>query len=127
MPRRFLDRPTVNGVNVALFSDIFSRGGTILNPAAATNIVVWRAPFACTVQAVKGLRVGGTGATINARLNGASNHLATAVSLTAVDTWTDGGAVQNATYAAGDRMEIMVVTVAGAPTQVAIQVDFIKA
>jgi len=104
-------------------SNIISRGGTILSPSGAINVIVWRATYACTVTNVRGYRVGGTGATINARLNGASNHLAAALSLTSADTWMDGGAVQNTAYVAGDKLEIMVVTVAGTPTQVAIQVD----
>lgn len=106
-----------------------SRGGTVIQSGgltAAINVIVWRAPFACTVTNVRGYRVGGTGATINARRNGTSNHLASALSLTSADTWMDGGAVQNTAYAAGDKLEIMVVTVAGSPTQVAIQVDFTR-
>ena len=105
---------------------IISRGGTVRSPAGAINLIVWRAPFACTVTNVRGYRVGGTGATINARRNGASNHLSSALSLTSADTWQDGGAVQNTAYAAGDKMEIMVVTVAGSPTQIAIQVDLTR-
>jgi len=105
-------------------TNIVSRGGTVLSPTVAINVIVWRAPFACTVTNVRGYRVGGTGATINARLNGVSNHLAAALSLTSADVWMDGGAVQNTAYVAGDKLEIMVVTVAGTPTQIAIQVDF---
>jgi hypothetical protein len=105
---------------------ILSRGGTVLTPSGAINVIVWRAPFACTVTNVRGYRVGGTGATINARLNGSSNHLSSALSLTSADTWMDGGSVQNTAYAAGDKLEIMVVTVAGSPTQVAIQVDLTR-
>jgi hypothetical protein len=107
----------------------FSRGATIYNNAGITttvNIIVWRAPFACTVTAVKGYRVGGTTLTVNARKNGASNHLSSAVSVSSADTWVDGGAVQNTSYAAGDKLEIMIVTVSGSPTQIAIQVDFTK-
>ncbi|MGH7178870.1 MAG: hypothetical protein ACREJC_15955 [Tepidisphaeraceae bacterium] len=105
---------------------IFSRGGTVLTPTGAINVIVWRAPFGCTVTNVRGYRVGGTGATINARRNGASNHLAAAVSLAVADTWTDGGAVQNTAYVAGDKLEIMLVTVTGSPTQVAVQVDYTR-
>lgn len=107
-----------------------SRGGTFVNPngiTAAINIIVWRAPFACTVTAVKGYRVGGTGATINARKNGSSTHLASALSLTSADIWMDGGSVQNASYAEGDKMEIMIVSATGSPTQIAIQVDLVLA
>lgn len=107
-------------------TEIPSKGGVVLSPAAAINVIIWRAPFACTVTNVRGYRVGGTGATINARLNGASNHLASDLSLTSADTWMDGGAVQNTAYAAGDKLEIMVVTLAGSPTQVGVQVDFTR-
>ena len=108
----------------------FSRGGTIYKSDgianAALNVIVWRAPFACTVTAVKGYRVGGTGATINARRNGTSNHLASDLSLSSADTWTDGGSVQNTAYAAGDKLEIMVVSTTGTVTQLGIQVDYTR-
>jgi hypothetical protein len=99
---------------------------TIVNPVVG-NVTTWRAPFACTVTNVRGHRIGGTGATINAQKNSASTHLASAVSLASANTWTDGGSVQNATYAAGDDIEMMVVSVTGTPTEVAIQVDFVRA
>jgi len=108
---------------------VFVRGGTLVNTVdflAAINTVVWYATCACTVTNVRGLRVGGTGATINARKNGADNHLASAVSLVNADTWYDGGAVQNTTYVAGDKLEIMIVGVTGDITQIAIQVDFVQ-
>lgn len=108
----------------------FSRGATVLKTDgiadAALNVIVWRAPFACTVTAVKGYRVGGSGATLNARRNGSSNHLSSAVSVGSADTWTDGGSVQNTAYAAGDKLEIMIVSASGAPTQLAVQVDFTR-
>jgi len=104
-----------------------TKGNGVYNPSGITvavNMIAWRAPYACTVTNVRGYRVGGTGATINARNNGANNHLASALSLSSADTWMDGGAVQNVTYAAGDKLEVMLVTVAGSPTQILIQVDF---
>lgn len=104
----------------------FSRGGVILEPSGVINIMSWRVPFACTVTNVRGYRVDGTGATINARKNGSLNHLSSALSLTSADTWMDGGAVQNTAYAAGDSMEIMLVSIAGTPTQIVIQVDLIR-
>lgn len=103
-----------------------TRGGSVLTPSAAVNVYVWRAPFACTVTNVRGIRRGGTGATINARRNGTSTHLASALSLTSADTWMDGGSVQNTAYAVGDSLEIMVVSVSGSPTEVGIQVDFTR-
>ena len=109
-------------------STIITKGGTIYNsagiPNAALNLIIWYAPFSCTVTNVRGYRVGGTGATINARRNGSLNHLASAKSLTSADTWMDGGTVQNTAYAAGDKLEIMVVSTTGTVTQFGIQVDF---
>ncbi len=107
-------------------SVIFNVGGVLLSPTGAINVIVWYVPFACTVTNVRGYRVGGTGATINARKNGSSNHLASALSLTSADAWMDGGSVQNTAYVATDKLEIMVVSVAGSPTQIAVQVDLTR-
>lgn len=118
---------TTSGATVAgLFE---THGGNVVNPngiLAAINCIVWYAPYACMVTAVKGYRVGGAGATVNARLNGSSNHLASDLSLTSTDTWMDGGAVQNTVYAAGDKLEIMVTGVTTSPTQVAVSVTFVR-
>jgi hypothetical protein len=97
-----------------------------MSPTGALDVSTWRAPFACTVTAVKGYRVGGTGATVNAWRNGASLHLASALSLVSADTWLDGGAVQNTAYAIGDALQLRLLTIAGSPTQVVIQVDFTR-
>ena len=117
-------------VNRFAGSPNFSRGGTLYKADgianAALNIVVWRTSFACVVKYVKGYRVGGTGATVNARKNGTLNLLASALSLTSADEWMDGGAVQNENFAVGDKLEIMIVSTAGAVTQLAIQVDFVR-
>ena len=104
----------------------FSAGGTLINPTAAINVIVWRAPFACTVTKVQGYRVGGTGATVNARLNGSNNHLSSALSLTSADAWAGGGAVQNTAYAIDDKLEIMLISLAGGPTQIGIEVQFTR-
>lgn len=101
-------------------------GGVFIAPAAAQTIIIWQAPFVCTVVNVKGFRSGGTGATVNAQKNGASNHLAADLSLAANNTWTDGGAVQNTAYAIGDYLSLMLTGVTGSPTQVNIQVNFTR-
>jgi hypothetical protein len=104
-----------------------SRGAVLFSSSGLTDVasvICWRAPYACSVTAVYGYRVGGSGAVVNARRNGASNHLAASLSLTGADAWTSGGAVQNAAYALGDKLEVMFVSYAGGPTQVGIQVDF---
>jgi hypothetical protein len=78
------------------------------------------------VTNVRGHRKGGTGATVNARINQTSNHLASDLSLAGADAWTDGGAVQNTAYAAGDDLEIMLVSVTGSVTEVTVSVDYTK-
>jgi hypothetical protein len=109
------------------YSSVVTAGGSFLDPTGARDVMVWRAPYACTVTNVRGHRKGGTGATVNARRNqGGTNHLASALSLTSADTWMDGGSVQDATYAAGDDLEIRVISVAGSPTEVSVQVDFVR-
>lgn len=107
----------------------FSQGGTLVNPDGITgsiNIIIWEAPYACRVVKVKGYRVGGTGAAVNARRNGTLTHLSSNLSLTTEDTWMDGGEVQNGSYDAGDKLEIMIVSVSGAPTQIAVKVEFTR-
>lgn len=102
-----------------------NRGGVILNSngIAPVNVICWRASQDAVVKNVRGYRVGGSGATINARKNGSAEHLSSPLSLTSADTWMDGGAVTNDIYAPGEKMEIMVVSAAGGPTQIGIQVD----
>lgn len=104
----------------------FGRGGTVLSPNAPINIIVWDAPFSCTVTAVKGYVVGATGSTVNARKNGTLNHLASDLTLGSADTWLDGGAVQNIAYSSGDKLEIMLTGISGTPTELAIQVNYTR-
>ena len=104
-----------------------AHGGVYVNVngiTATANIIAWQAPYKCNVVAVRGYRVGGTSASINARKNGSSNHLSSALSLSSADTWMDGGAVQNVSYNADDKLEIMLTAVAGSPTQIGVQVLF---
>jgi len=105
-------------------SEIVHRAAAFIGPSGALAIVSWRVSFACRVMNVRGYRIGGTGAAVNARKNGSSTHLSSDLSLSSADTWLDGGAVQNADYAVGDSFEMLLQSVAGSPTQVVIQVDF---
>jgi hypothetical protein len=105
----------------------FERGGTFFVASGITgpaNVIMWEATETCSVQFIKGYRVGGTGATINARKNGTLNHQSVALSLVTADLWTPGAAIINPNYIAGDKLEIMLVSVTGSPTQVAIVVGF---
>jgi hypothetical protein len=100
----------------------FSRGGTILTPIAPINIVIWQAPFNCTVTNVRGYAVGATGTVINAQKNSSLTHLAANLTLSSTGTWLDGGAVQNTTYVSGDEMEMMLVSIGGSPSQIAVEI-----
>ncbi|WP_234473862.1 MULTISPECIES: hypothetical protein [unclassified Streptomyces] len=91
-------------------------------PADGVSYVIWRAPHACTVTAVRGYREGGSGATVNATVNGA-DLLAVDLSLSTPDTWLSGPAVQNAPMAAGDTLAVAVRSAAGTPTAITILID----
>ncbi|MEU7327239.1 hypothetical protein [Streptomyces parvus] len=91
-------------------------------PAGGVSYVIWRAPHACTVTAVSGYREGGTGATVNATVNGA-DLLAVDLSLSTPDTWLSGPDVQNASMAAGDTLAVAVRSAAGAPAAITILID----
>lgn len=108
---------------VALPAPTMQRGGAFVAPTAPLDVVIWRAPWPCKVTAVKGEMEGGTSADVNARKNGTDEHLAADLSLTP-GAWTDGGAVQNVDYVAGDSLEIRLKAVVGSPTAVTVQVEF---
>lgn len=99
-----------------------TKGGTVLDPASR-DIPAWRADAEAQVLAVRGYRVGGTGATINARKNGTDEHLSSDLSLTSPNTWMTDTTIQNAVYAAGDSLELRIKSVSGSPTEVAVQID----
>lgn len=112
-------------VGGTVFAPTFSRGGTVLNPNAPVTVVVWDAPFGCTVTNVKGYISGATGSTINA-LKNASTLLASDLTLGSLNTWLDGGTVQNASFVIGDTLAIQITGVTGAPTQIVIQINFTR-
>ena|ERR1044071_5099888 len=99
-----------------------------LTPAAAV-VTLWRAPVACKVVGVRASRTGGSGAVVKAYKN-ATALLSADRSLTSADTFMAGSlATTPATlrFAAGDVLKVEVVSVAGSPTQLTIQVEFVLA
>jgi len=102
--------------------------GALLEGAPPSNgtRMVWRAPFACTVTNVRGHIDAGTNAVVNARVNQTSNFLSSDLTVGTADAWADGGSVQNTAIAAGDDIEINLVSTSGAVTQVNIQVDLTR-
>jgi hypothetical protein len=125
MPRDYLGTELqVAGQRVLTETDKFTAGGVILDPTGARDFTVWRAPFVCAVTNIKARRRGGTGATVNARRN-ALALLAADLSLTSVNTYMDGGSVQNASFAAGDELELRIISVTGA-SEISFVVEFIR-
>lgn len=107
----------------------FPRGGTMYNAgglSAPVNIIVWlKCDVAVTVTGIYALRRGGSGTTVNARRirsGSPANFLASDLSLSSADTVFSSTTVQNADVIADDIIEIMLVTAAGGPTHVTIQI-----
>ena len=112
-------------VTTVLQASPFTRGGTVLTPTTAINIVVWQALFPCTVTNVRGYTADATGTVVNA-LHGALPLLVSNLTLSSAGVWIDGGSVQNAIFSAGDVLYLQIVSVGGNPSQIAIQVDFTR-
>jgi hypothetical protein len=100
---------------------VFSKGGAIVSPVART-IVIWRAPFACTVTAVKGYQDVGTGSVVTA-YDGSTDLLSTDITISSAATWQDGGSLAKTAVSAGDSIAIKVVSVSGSPSYLVIQVE----
>jgi hypothetical protein len=106
---------------------VFTVGGTLTNPATGTTIMVWRAPFGCVATDVRSHFKGGTSVVINAQKNQASKLLSSDHTNSTANAWDDTAVNQNQAFSAGDDLEIMFVTINGAVTEAAIQVDFVRA
>ncbi|WP_336214392.1 hypothetical protein [Nonomuraea sp. LPB2021202275-12-8] len=79
-------------------------------------------PVGAVITAVRVYRAGGTTATVQI-VNGASNVLASPLAST-TDAWAATTTLNNATVAAGTGINAVVAGVAGTPTSVTVQVDF---
>lgn len=98
---------------------------SIQNPTGAVTVSVWHATEPAILILLEAKRVGGTGATVNARHNGADLHLASDMEA------GDGGfalgtPLQNPGYSVGDVCEVLLTGVTGAPTEVAVQLTFTR-
>lgn len=100
----------------------FTVGVTVVDPTAK-DLIVWRAPHGARVVGIRAYRVGGSGASINARLNSTDNHLSSNLSVSSANTWMSGGTPQNTDYDEGDTLEIRILSVSGTPSQLVVQVD----
>lgn len=98
-----------------------SKSTTITTPVVGSYII-WQAPTDCTVTAVRGVRVGGTAATINASVN-ALDLLPLDLSLTTAGSWLAGPNLQNFNVKAGDSLTVQVRSVSGSPSALTVQID----
>ncbi|MFJ9038000.1 right-handed parallel beta-helix repeat-containing protein [Streptomyces sp. NPDC102406] len=114
--------PTTAPVRTVPSTATTTKGLVVSAPTAAVTYVIWRAPRACAVTAVRGYRQGGTGVTVNATHNGA-DLLTADLSLSTDVTWMAGATLQNTAVAAGDTIAVAVRSVTGTPTAVTVQVD----
>jgi hypothetical protein len=92
------------------------------NPSGA-NSVVWRAPKALQITAVRGQRVGGTGATINVQ-NGVNDVLSADLSLTTTGAWQSGTGLQNTSVNNGATITLELASISGTPSKVYVQMDY---
>ncbi len=103
----------------------FTKEIVLVSPAAAVH-QLFRAPWPCKVLAVRAIRTGGTGAVVKAQAN--TDDLLTGNLSLGTANWTAGSLVAtDATLrlVAGDALKAEVVSVAGSPTGLTIQVDLV--
>lgn len=88
--------------------------------------MAWRAPFACTVVAVRSHFDAGTNCVVNARKNQTSTFMSSNFTNSTANAWGAGTVNQNQSIAAGDDIEMNLVSTSGAVTKVNIQVDLTR-
>lgn len=119
--------PAVDMGNEKGGAEPFSVGASMEGSPPSNGFrMVWRAPFACTVTNVRSHFNAGTNVVANARKNQSLDFLASDYTNSTANVWGNAGAVQNASVAAGDDIEIELVSTSGAVTQANIQVDLTR-
>ncbi len=106
-----------------------SMAGVFKAPTGADDVLVWLAPFACTLTAIKVWQDVGTGCHVNAFRGSLASpvlFLASDHTIAAADTVEDCGAVQNTTVAIDTKVYIRLVSVSGSPNEVGVQLNFTK-
>ncbi|MGW6499334.1 hypothetical protein [Nonomuraea angiospora] len=104
---------------------------------AAGSFVLWRASVPCRVMAVRAYRVGGTTAAVNATktstdpntgLPVVTNLLTGDLSVATASTWASGslGSLAARRMVEGNTLTAVVVSAAGSPTDLIIQIDIQK-
>jgi len=88
--------------------------------------MVWVAPFACTVTAIRSHFDAGTNIVVNARLDQASDFLSGDHTNSTANAWDSTAADQNTAVASGHDIEVELVSTSGAVTKANIQVDLTR-
>ena len=107
----------------------FTAGGVYKSPTGADDVLVWVADFACTVTGIKAWQDVSTGSVINAfkgSLASPTTLLTANFTISAADTAQNAGTVQNTAIAAGDKVYIRLVSVAGSPAEVGVQISLTR-
>jgi hypothetical protein len=102
--------------------------GAMLEGAPPANgfRMVWRAPFACTVVNVYTHFDAGTNIVCNARVNQTSDFMSADFTNSTANAWSAGTVNQNQAIAAGDDIEVELVSTSGAVTKANIQVELTR-
>ena len=109
-------------------SGTFTVGGTILNATGALTVIVWRAPFSCTVTAVHAQVDTGTTTVVNAGkgfVGGTTEFCSADITISPADAWEVGTVDQNTSLVSGDAVYLELIT-HGTETQVTIQVTLTR-
>jgi hypothetical protein len=104
-------------------STVQSVGYVFEAPTGAVLRAVTRLPGEAVVTAVHAFRVGGTGATVNARADD-NTLLPVDLSVPTADTWMSAPSLQNAAVAAGTSLQVELTGVTGTVTYVLVQIDY---
>ena len=107
------------------FGLAISKGGSIHKPSGPVTVTAWRAPWPCLIFAIKARRLGGVSATANALKNESLTLAATDLVLPD-NAWVTTTAVQNEIFDTGDSLDIVLVSVAGAVSEVSIQAEILR-
>ena len=92
-------------------------------PAGAALRAVTRLAGAATIVGVRALRVGGSGATVNARADD-NPLLPVDLSVATVSTWMSAPSLEDIAVAAGTSLQVEVTGVTGTVTYVVVQIDY---
>ena len=104
-------------------SAVESVGYVFETPAGSVLRAVTRLAGAAAVTGVRAFRVGGTGATVNARAD-ADTLLPVDLSVASASTWISAPSLHNTAVAPGTSLQVEVTGVTGSVTYVVVQIDY---